>query len=302
MPKTIKAKKKKLTPKKKPILLSYPYTVLITLLALLLSLFVLVSQSQKPQDQRTRAQVTNCTVSAADLTVDAEEQKMLQLLNTFRKQKGAPEVKISQNLTRSASWMSRDMATTNNLDHTDSLNRNPKKRATDCGAPFGAENIAMGQVDAQGTMQQWIDSPTHNFNMGDPKYTVVGIARSGEYWTQVFAVEDETTSPNPQEATPTTPTVNVPNPECLGSCPTQPVEEDTNPSTAPDEISQAPSQTPNEANEETPDNNEPTPALGQDTNGGGNIGGGNAEGAGGIIALLLAFLRAILEAFLSIFR
>lgn len=301
MPKSVKARKKRVAQKKKSILLSYPYTVLITVAALLLSLFVIVSQTQKSQDPRTRAQITNCTVLSADLTVDTEEQKMLILLNNFRKQKGAPQLKISQSLTRSASWMSQDMATTKKLDHTDSLNRSSSKRAKDCGSPYSAENIAFGNTDAQSTMDQWINSPGHNRNMGDPKYTVVGIAHSGNYWTQVFAEEDENTSPNPQEITPTTPTVNVPNPECLGSCPTQPVEQETNPSVVPDEVSQSPSQTPDEENEETPENTDATPALGQDTNDGdGNFEGRNAEGAGGIIALFLAFLKAILEAFLSL--
>lgn len=297
MQKNINAKKKKATSKKRSILRSYPYTILITIAALLLSLFIIVHQAQKTQEQRSRAETANCTVSAADLQIDAEEQKMLTLLNEFRKQKGAPEVKLSTNITRSASWMSRDMATTNNLDHTDSLNRTPSKRAKDCGAPYGAENIAMGNTDAQGTMEQWIDSPGHNRNMGDPKYTVVGIARSGNYWTQVFAEEDEQVSPDPEQTTPTTPTTNVPNPECLGACVTESPSnteppEETTPSVAPDEIGE---------DIETPEA-ETTPALGTDTNGGDNFGGENAAGAGGIIALLLAFLKAILEAFLSIFN
>lgn len=279
MPAPVKAKRKKHTPKQKPLLSNYPYTVLITLGALSLSLFVMVNQAQKNQEQRTRAQTTNCTVSAADLAIDTEEQKMLLLLNSYRKEKDAPELKLSPNLIRSASWMSRDMATRKILNHTDSLKRNPSKRTQECGASYGAENIAFGNNDAEGTITRWKNSPGHNFNMLDPKYTVVGIARSGVYWTQVFAQKDEVSSVTPKQTTPTT---EVPNPECLGACVTE----------APDAITAPPSTT----HKTTPDPRENT--NGEDI----NIGDNNAEGTAGIIALFLSFLKAILEAFLSIFK
>lgn len=51
------------------------------------------------------------------------------------------------------------------------------------------ENIASGRSDAEGTMEQWMNSPGHCRNiMGDYRYIGVGHAGSGRQniWTQAF--------------------------------------------------------------------------------------------------------------------
>lgn len=317
--KKVVPKKKSVKAQKKLKKFNYPFTIVITLAALLLSIFVVVNALQQNQDQRSRAQVVDCTVSTTDMAIDSEEKKLLDELNAYRQQNGAPPLTISENLTRMAAWMSNDMFASKTLSHTDSLNRSPDVRAVDCKSPYGAENIARGFTDAANIMNFWKNSSSHNFNMLDPKYTVIGIARSGDYWTQDFATEDPgatvpTTEPPtsapitnvPTMTAPTSPAGNptspVPNPECLGSCPTTaPTTNPSNPNpTAPEptdmqnpDISGGP-EDPTDPEPTNGDEN-PLPSLPADP----GTGGGNG---GGIIELFLAFLKLIFEFFASLFR
>src|ERR671914_747014 len=61
----------------------------------------------------------DCTVAAADLTVDGEEQRLLDLINQYRAQHGLGAWKLSPTLTRAAAWKSRDMATNGSRAHAD---------------------------------------------------------------------------------------------------------------------------------------------------------------------------------------
>ncbi len=49
-----------------------------------------------------------------------------------------------------------------------------------------AENIALAP-DAATVFRLWLNSGGHKTNMLSKKYTRVGISRSGDYWTAVFA-------------------------------------------------------------------------------------------------------------------
>lgn len=136
--------------------------------------------------------LTNCSVSAADQAVDAEEQQMLALINEFRQALGLSPLSLDPTVTRAAAWMSRDMATNNRFSHVDSLGRNEVTRLNQCDVPWVrlAENLAAGNDSAEETFQQWVASPPHNANMRLPDVTLAGIARAFNeastfdwYWT-----------------------------------------------------------------------------------------------------------------------
>jgi uncharacterized protein YkwD len=137
---------------------------------------------------------TNCPVSSTDQAIDSEEQTMLNLINQYRQQYGKNALAMHPTVTRPAAWFSRDMATKNYIpaDHVDSLGRNPGTRLRQCGAGWMkyAENLAAGNGSAQGTFDQWRNSPGHNANMLADGVTVAGVARAfnagttyGWYWT-----------------------------------------------------------------------------------------------------------------------
>jgi uncharacterized protein YkwD len=211
----------------------------IVLGLLFVALIIIVFQVTKFQQTHTNA-LSNCTVSSTDLTQDTEEQKLLQLVNTYRQQHNLQPLKLSINLTRGAAWLSNDMAAKNYLNHTDSLGRLPDQRLTDCGySTFNianGENIAGDTLDANSTFTQWKNSPVHNANMLQANFVVAGIARTYNanatlkwYWTLDFGGQDDSnitptqTQPSQTIVTPTPPYA-TPSYVCAGSangvCPT----------------------------------------------------------------------------------
>lgn len=236
MPKQKKSKKKQY---KQPNI-----NLLISSVALIFSISFFVYQLRQTQTTQTRAAITNCTVSATDYALDSEEQKFVTLVNQYRQTKGAGPLKISPNLSRSAAWHSRDMANKENMDHTDSLGRDPGTRMDQCGYnEMGGENIAYGYPSAAGTLKQWQSDVPHDSAMTDKEYKVFGIARakssSGDwYWTYDVGDTDDsgqaaspgtsgsTSGSNPSDEPSASQTPDnsqatpVPSTACLGSCPT----------------------------------------------------------------------------------
>lgn len=133
---------------------------------------------------------------AQSVTLDAEEQAFLTLINNYRQQNGLSTLQASVTLTNAAKWMSGDMAAKNYFSHTDSLGRDPFTRMAAFGYNYNTymgENIAAGYSDAANTFNQWKNSSGHNANMLNPNYKVIGIGRVANlsstyryYWTTGF--------------------------------------------------------------------------------------------------------------------
>jgi uncharacterized protein YkwD len=49
------------------------------------------------------------------------------------------------------------------------------------------ENVAYGFSSAESVMQAWLKSSGHCKNILNPKFSELGLGKSGSYWTQVFA-------------------------------------------------------------------------------------------------------------------
>jgi uncharacterized protein YkwD len=132
------------------------------------------------------------TAAAADPVLDAEEKALCRAINKFRADNGRPALEVSVALVRAAEWMSRDMAHSDVLDHTDSRNRDFAARLAAFGydKPTKGENIASGESSAAGTVAQWKSSSGHRANMLSSKFKVVGVGRAndgnGWYWTADF--------------------------------------------------------------------------------------------------------------------
>lgn len=140
---------------------------------------------------------TPCPVQTADLAIDAEEQRLLDLVNTYRVQNGRTALAMDTAVTRAAAWFSRDMATADYfpLDHVDRNGRTIPQRLTWCGVAYNAwrENIYAGSSQADTVFTAWRNSPTHNTNMLATDITLAGVARSfdassqyGWYWVMDY--------------------------------------------------------------------------------------------------------------------
>jgi uncharacterized protein YkwD len=151
----------------------------------------LISLAQPATGPQLALAAGDCTVPAGDESVDADESKMLSLINQYRSENGAPALTMSVTLNRAAAWMSRDQAQMGKMSHTDSLGRS-LNRLADCGYTLypAGENVAWGTgsfATAQSTFDGWRGSDGHNRNMLSPGFKAAGIARacagSGCYWT-----------------------------------------------------------------------------------------------------------------------
>jgi uncharacterized protein YkwD len=176
-------------------------------LVLLVGLTISLVQIKQEQQSLTRAAETNCAVNTADIAITADETALLNGINTYRAAQGLGTLTFNPALKKAAKWLTNDMSAKNYLDHTDSLGRAPAKRFTDCGLNSNGswgENIAQndgGSPDSILTM--WKESAGHNKNLLDPKFTQVGLAKTGGFWA--YDASDDNIPPivGPSTAAPT---------------------------------------------------------------------------------------------------
>lgn len=92
-------------------------------------------------------------------------------------------------LEKAALDHSRDMDQNNFFSHTGSNGSTVGERVTKAGFVWRScgENIAKGYPTEEAVVQGWINSAGHCKNIMNPGFTLMGIAKSGDYWTQVFA-------------------------------------------------------------------------------------------------------------------
>jgi uncharacterized protein YkwD len=135
--------------------------------------------------------------SALGYCASAEEVSFLRLINDYRKSHGLGTLALSQSLGAAAEHHSNNMATNSYFDHfliADGIGWS--QNMTNYGYTyntFRGENIAAVASTAQRVFDAWKNSPGHNENMLDPKYTVIGIgfiynsaSHYGYYWTTDF--------------------------------------------------------------------------------------------------------------------
>lgn len=189
-----------------------------------LALSTAAAAAGSPTNARALA---NCDVP--EVALDADEQAVIALLNTYRANHGLGNLTVDATLVRAATWMSIDLSSRSTFSHTDSLGRSPWARMADCGvASPGGENIAAGTPLASpaAVFEAWKNSPPHNAIMLGKEFTRVGIARHtapgsqyGVYWTLTLGYDapaapppTPTPSPVPPTPSPTPPTQAPPSP------------------------------------------------------------------------------------------
>lgn len=160
--------------------------MLLSLVIALLAAFSGAANSQRV--------VASGSCSGGDASLDAEEQALIALTNSYRAEHGLRTLSAAPGLNRTAAWMVADMVTKSGFSHTDSLGRGFAPRANDCGygAP-GGENIGAGtnRNTAPAAFELFRNSPTHNEIMLSPEFVEIGVGRAsggpyGWYWAVEF--------------------------------------------------------------------------------------------------------------------
>jgi uncharacterized protein YkwD len=139
---------------------------------------------------------------AQAVSYSAEEITFVQLINDYRVSLGLNPLMTSDLLSESGDRHSSDMAKYGFFDHYTERSdwfapgAAPWDRMAASGYNFNTykgENIAAGQTTAAKVFEAWKNSPSHNENMVNPNYKVMGISLlyvSGStykyYWTTDF--------------------------------------------------------------------------------------------------------------------
>lgn len=135
-------------------------------------------------------------------TYTSEELTFVQLINEYRASLGLGQLKISDMLSESGDRHSSDMAKYGFFNHYTqrsdwfAAGTSPWDRMAASGYSYNTrlgENIAAGQTTAAEVFQAWKNSPTHNENMVDPNFKVIGVSLIYDsdsiykyYWTTDF--------------------------------------------------------------------------------------------------------------------
>lgn len=123
---------------------------------------------------------------------------LVELVNQNRRQgarcggeyfPSAGPVSWNDELTAAAQIHSNDMNANSFFSHTGSDNSSLADRVRKIGYKYSTigENIAMGETQTEElVVEGWMNSPGHCRNIMQGRFTEMGVARSGIYWTQVF--------------------------------------------------------------------------------------------------------------------
>lgn len=133
--------------------------------------------------------------------VNAEESRILDLVNQERKKAGLAELKLSGRLAVAARGHSYDMALRHYFSHQSADGVSPEQRIRGSGIAYAemGENIYMEDYPGRDGMPEraiagWLGSPNHRKNMLSPRFTATGVgtARAADgstYVTQDFIKE-----------------------------------------------------------------------------------------------------------------
>jgi uncharacterized protein YkwD len=118
------------------------------------------------------------------------EARVLALVNAERADEGCGALVADEDLAAVARAHSADMRDRDYFGHVDRAGLDPFDRAEAAGVDARAENIAMGQPDAEAVMDSWMNSSGHRANILDCSLTSLGVGvaegSGGPWWTQLF--------------------------------------------------------------------------------------------------------------------
>lgn len=133
------------------------------------------------------------TPSQTNGSYSAFQNQVVQLVNKERAANGLKALTVNNELNKTATLKSEDMAKLNYFDHTSPTYGSPFDMMKKYGITYrtAGENIAMGQTTPDQVMQGWMNSPGHRANILNSSYTQIGVgiaknAQNQYIWTQQF--------------------------------------------------------------------------------------------------------------------
>lgn len=112
------------------------------------------------------------------LASDISDQKIIELANADRKEKGIDELAENKKLSQAAEAKAEDMIFENYFSHTSPDGKTPwhwiENKKYDYN--YAGENLAMDFESVEKMNQAWLASPTHRANIMNEKYKDIGVA------------------------------------------------------------------------------------------------------------------------------
>jgi len=142
-------------------------------------------EPQEPPVQQEQPKPEPEQPGANKLTAD--EQKLINLINSERTKAGLNALAVDYELSGVARIKSEDMRTNNYFSHTSPTYGSPFQMMKDFGITYrsAAENIAKtSSVDRAHT--GFMNSEGHRKNILTPGFTHIGVGISGNYYTEMF--------------------------------------------------------------------------------------------------------------------
>lgn len=127
-----------------------------------------------------------------DATSVAMEEKVIELTNKERTQRGLPALKQNWQLSRVARYKAEDMYHNNYFSHTSPTYGSPfdMMKAFNISFTAAGENIAMGQRTPENVVTSWMNSPGHRANILNKGFSEIGVGYFNgggtPYWVQMF--------------------------------------------------------------------------------------------------------------------
>lgn len=154
-------------------------------------------KTEKPKEKPKETVAERETETAKGGT---SQQKLLALVNNARAKgcrcggkyyRPAKPVVWNNQLEKAAKSHSNFMKKRNVLSHGGRGGSDAGRRITAAGYNWSTygENIAEGYPDENSVMKGWLKSKGHCKNIMNPQFKEMGVARSGSFWTQVFAAK-----------------------------------------------------------------------------------------------------------------
>ncbi len=105
---------------------------------------------------------------------------LVNLVNRDRSLQNLSNLKVNPLLEIAADLKAKDMAAKGYFAHNTPDGKNPWDFIDQSGYKYvyAGENLAVNFLDSDEIHRAWMNSPTHRFNIVNPKYTEIGIATS----------------------------------------------------------------------------------------------------------------------------
>jgi len=137
-----------------------------------------------PVSAGNKAVVNNKSSEPSKVKLTEDEQKLLELVNKAREEKGLEPLQVDENLMKVARTKAKDMVENNYFSHQSPTYGSPFDMMRQFNNTFksAGENIA-GNKTVEGAFKAWMSSDTHKKNILNPgfKITGIGIENSATY-------------------------------------------------------------------------------------------------------------------------